>query len=49
MSETCIACTSPKHAYVIDGTFRKPVCQTHGRMYRQQGYRIVGAPKEDNQ
>lgn len=40
--ERCCACTSEAAAYVIDGAHRKPVCESHGRMYRQQGYKITG-------
>ena len=41
---TCCACTRSGIAFVIDGAHRKPVCEQHGRMYRQQGYRITGGP-----
>lgn len=41
MSDTCCACTGEPVALVIDGAYRKPVCEVHGRMYRQQGYKIT--------
>lgn len=36
--QTCIACSSPPVALVHDGSFRKPVCLDHNRLYIREGY-----------
>lgn len=42
--ETCCACSSPAAARVLDGSFRKPVCATHRRLYAERGYLIDALP-----
>lgn len=39
-TETCCACSGEPVARVLDGSFRKPVCASHRRLYSERGYLI---------
>lgn len=37
----CCACSGEATGVVCDGAFRKPVCDTHQRLYGERGYTVI--------